>query len=187
MTSCEAPSDPDVSYQQVSEIDSSRLGKLVKEKDLPFVAAFKDIDFDGFQKLTTEISDYRREHLVYLEDFQKMMKRKDVFLLDARSKRAYDQIHIKGATHLNFSDFTEDKLAQIIPDKNAKILIYCNNNFNSTSTALGGKAPPLALNIPTYINLYGYGYKNVYELYTPERLNPKDCSLKFEGLIAKSL
>jgi hypothetical protein len=23
---------------------------------------------------------------------------------------------------------------------------------------------PLALNIPTFINLYGYGYKNIYEL-----------------------
>ena len=26
------------------------------------------------------------------------------------------------------------------------------------------KSAPLALNIPTFINLYGYGYRNIYEL-----------------------
>ena len=26
------------------------------------------------------------------------------------------------------------------------------------------KSAPLALNIPTFITLYGYGYKNLYEL-----------------------
>lgn len=28
----------------------------------------------------------------------------------------------------------------------------------------GNREITLALNIPTYLNLYGYGYKNVYEL-----------------------
>jgi hypothetical protein len=41
----------------------------------------------------------------------------------------------------------------------------------------------LALNIPTYINLYGYGYRNVYEL--NELINVSDPSIKFEGTIAK--
>ena len=26
------------------------------------------------------------------------------------------------------------------------------------------KSAPLALNVPTFINLYGYGYQNIYEL-----------------------
>ena len=52
----------------------------------------------------------------------------------------------------------------MIPDKNTRILIYCNNNFISKRRSLLDKSLPLALNIPTFINLYGYGYKNVYEL-----------------------
>jgi hypothetical protein len=39
----------------------------------------------------------------------------------------------------------------------------------------------LALNIPTYINLYGYGYRNVYEL--GELVNVNDKRISFEGSI----
>ena len=37
----------------------------------------------------------------------------------------------------------------------------------------------LALNIPTYINLYGYGYRNVYEL--NELVSVRDRRVEFEG------
>jgi len=37
----------------------------------------------------------------------------------------------------------------------------------------------LALNIPTYINLYGYGYRNIYEL--SELVNNNSQKLEFEG------
>ena len=37
----------------------------------------------------------------------------------------------------------------------------------------------LALNIPTYINLYGYGYRNVYEL--NELVGVRDPRVEFEG------
>ncbi len=39
----------------------------------------------------------------------------------------------------------------------------------------------MALNVPTYINLYGYGYRNVYEL--DELVNVKDRRITFEGSI----
>jgi hypothetical protein len=41
----------------------------------------------------------------------------------------------------------------------------------------------MALNVPTYINLYGYGYHNVYEL--DELVNVKDPRVKFEGTEVK--
>ena len=47
---------------------------------------------------------------------------------------------------------------------NREILIYCNNNFINNRRPVVTKALPLALNIQTFINLYGYGYKNVWEL-----------------------
>ena len=43
------------------------------------------------------------------------------------------------------------------------------------------KRVDLALNIPTFINLYGYGYRNVYEL--KDRLNEDDSRLNFEGTL----
>lgn len=41
----------------------------------------------------------------------------------------------------------------------------------------------LALNIPTYINLYGYGYRNIYEL--DELVNVNDSRISFEGTEVK--
>ena len=54
--------------------------------------------------------------------------------------------------------------ATIGPNRNRKILIYCNNNFSNNRAPVQMKARPLALNIQTFINLVGYGYANVWEL-----------------------
>ena len=128
-----------------------------------------DIDYSGFTKLTIEAEEHRKTHMASLEDFMKWAKEKDVIVLDTRSKKMYDMKHVKGAVHLNFSDFTAGKLAKVIPSKDTKILIYCNNNLDKDEMYFARKMTPLALNIPTFINLYGYGYKNVYEL---DRLVP---------------
>lgn len=134
------------------------------------------IDYDGFEKLTGEVAAYRTGRLISIEKFNQFSQEANTIILDTRSKAAYDDIHIAGAVHLNFSDFSAGKLAALIPDTNTRILIYCNNNIESDFTSLARKSRPLALNIPTFINLYGYGYKNVYELkdylsYTDSRLS----------------
>ncbi len=123
------------------------------------------IDFDGFGVLTSEVRDYRMNRLVTLNDFNHRLAKKDVLLLDARSAQAFAEGHIKGAVNLPLPDFTPSTLAAVIganPDR--EILIYCNNNFTDNRRPVETKARPLALNIQTFINLYGYGYKNVYEL-----------------------
>jgi hypothetical protein len=39
----------------------------------------------------------------------------------------------------------------------------------------------LALNVPTYVTLYGYGYRNVYEL--DELVKVSDPRVTFEGTV----
>ena len=116
-----------------------------------------------------------------------MSQKKGTIILDSRSAAAFKASHIKSAININFSDFTQEKLAKFIPDKNTRILIYCNNNFkvskgddtSSERLQIQPKSAPLALNIPTFINLYGYGYKNVYEL--SSTLEPKDPRANLVG------
>jgi hypothetical protein len=72
--------------------------------------------------------------------------------------------HIAGAINLSLTDFTAQSLAAAIPNPNTRILIYCNNNFDNNVAPVIMKSVQLALNIQTFINLYGYGYRNVYEL-----------------------
>ena len=148
------------------------------------------VDYDAFEKLVAEVKPHRAERIVSVERFVALSKEKDVIILDTRSKEMYDAKHIKGAFHLNFSDFTQKNLERLIPSKDTKILIYCNNNFDDDETYFPTKMyiPPtptpeeqltLALNIPTYINLYGYGYKNVFEL--SELISIFDKRILLEG------
>ena len=134
------------------------------------------VDYFSFEKLVKEVKKHRKKRLLSYDEFKKASQEENTIILDTRSKEMYDKKHIKGAIHLNFSDFAQLNLARIIPNMDTKILIYCNNNFKDDQIHFVLKSVPpksllkgqtgysLALNIPTYINLYGYGYKNVYEL-----------------------
>ncbi len=123
-----------------------------------------NVDYQGFQALTGEVSEYRRSRLLAWDEFAKMAQQPGVLLLDARSAEAFAAGHIKGAVNLPFTDFTPESLAAVVGKSDRPILIYCNNNFVNDRAPVMMKARPLALNIQTFINLVGYGYRNVYEL-----------------------
>jgi hypothetical protein len=122
------------------------------------------IDYAGFRNLTGEVASYRADRLVTLAQFQRMARERDTLILDARSADAYAEGHIAGAVNLPFTDFTAESLREAIGDSDRRILIYCNNNFENNQRPVMLKSIQLALNIQTFINLYGYGYRNVYEL-----------------------
>jgi phage shock protein E len=122
------------------------------------------VDYNGFRELTNNVDAYRAQRMISLADFQRMAREPNTIVLDARSADAYARGHIGGAINLPFTDFTGESLAATLRDPNVRILIYCNNNFSNDAAPVMLKAAPLALNIQTFINLYGYGYRNVYEL-----------------------
>nr|WP_321229597.1 rhodanese-like domain-containing protein [uncultured Psychroserpens sp.] len=150
------------------------------------------VSYSDFEGLVKVVKEHRENRLISFDEFSEKSKEPNVIILDTRSKDMYDKKHVKGALHLNFSDFSVSNLAKIIPDTNTTILIYCNNNFDGDEVHFMSKTlviPPseeekkktlsLALNIPTYINLYGYGYKNVYEL--DELISFFDQRIVYEG------
>ncbi|MBA2612044.1 MAG: rhodanese-like domain-containing protein [Bacteroidetes bacterium] len=158
------------------------------------------VSYTDFKGLVKDIEQHRQERLINLDAFLTMSKEKNVVVLDSRSDFRYNRKHLKGAIHLSFTDFTQENLWKLIPDANTKILIYCNNNFDGDQIDFASKmAMPkvpeetqilsnrkpimLALNIPTYINLFGYGYKNVYEL--DELVNINDKRITFVGTEVK--
>ncbi|MFL6467788.1 MAG: rhodanese-like domain-containing protein [Pyrinomonadaceae bacterium] len=122
------------------------------------------IDMKGYLKIANEAAEYRESRRLTEDEFIKAGKEPGVIVLDARSKQKYDELHIKGAINLSFPDITVESLATMFPDKNVRILIYCNNNFKNAEDAFPRKIAEASLNISTYISLYTYGYRNVYEL-----------------------
>ncbi len=160
------------------------------------------VSFDDFKGLVAEVEAHRANRLIDLDTFLRMSRQPGTVILDTRSTFRFERIHLKGARHLSFPDFTQDNLGGVIPSFDTIVLIYCNNNFEGNQTDFASKvaiplartgvspaeqiaaqAKPLmmALNIPTYVNLYGYGYRNVYELH--ELVDVNDPRISFEGTI----
>ena len=122
------------------------------------------IDYRGFQRLAAEVQPWRQARLIDWAAFSAMAARPETLILDARSESAFAAGHIRGAVNLPLTDFTAQSLARTIGRADRPILIYCNNNFRNNRAPVMLKSVQLALNIQTFINLYGYGYRNVREL-----------------------
>src|ERR1700741_3105597 len=63
------------------------------------------VNYDAYEKLVAEVKEHRKTRLVDLQTFRKMSKEKKTIILDTRSDEMYARKHVKGAIHLNFSDF----------------------------------------------------------------------------------
>lgn len=142
---------------------------LLVAATLPAAGAFAEpdnpnIDMPGFLQTANEAAAHRQTHRVSEEEFLRLSRESGTIILDARSREKYDLLHVEGAVNLSFPDIDIDSLKKTLPDKSARILIYCNNNFAGNPAAFASKAPAASLNLSTYVALYNYGYRNVYEL-----------------------
>ena len=137
------------------------------------------IDMQGFLTVSREAADARESRRISEADFIRMSREPGTIVLDARSREKFDELHIKGATHLSFPDIAVDSLHATIPDKATRILIYCNNNFRGAEKSFPTKLPVASLNLSTYVALYSYGYRNLYEL--APLLDIKTSKLQFES------
>src|SRR5262249_43227449 len=137
------------------------------------------IDADAFARDSAQAHALREGRRVSEAEFIRMSREPGTVVLDARSERLYRLRHVKGAVNLSFPEFTAQTLAHVIPGRDTRVLIYCNNNFRGLPASMPTKAVGAALNLSTFVSLYTYGYRNVYEL-GPD-VDPKETKLAFEG------
>jgi phage shock protein E len=122
------------------------------------------IDFEGFAASVADVQKVREQRRVTEEEFERMAREPGTIVLDARSERLYRLRHLRGAVNLSFPEFTAETLAKVIPTRQTRILVYCNNNFEGAAESMPVKAISSALNLSTFVSLHSYGYRNVYEL-----------------------
>ena len=122
------------------------------------------IDMDGYLRISREAAQHRETRRVSEEEFIRMSRQPGTVVLDARSREKFAELHVKGAINLPFPDIAIESLEATLPDRNTRILIYCNNNFANAEGPFPAKIARASLNLSTYIALYSYGYRNVYEL-----------------------
>ncbi len=137
------------------------------------------IDMDGYLHVAREAAAFRESRRVSEDEFLRLAGLPGTVVLDARSRQKYDELHVKGAVHLDFSDIAVTSLERLLPDKRTRILIYCNNNFRNAEGPFPSKLPTASLNLSTFIALYNYGYRNVWEL--GPLVDLEDSKLDFEG------
>lgn len=141
------------------------------------------IDMQGYLRAASEAAEHRESRRLTEEEFIRMSREPGTVILDARSAEKYRELHVKRAINLSFPDITVESLKTTFPDKHTRILIYCNNNFVGAEKPFPTKAPSASLNISTYISLYSYGYRNVYEL--GPLLDIKKSKLEFVSASAR--
>src|SRR5258708_29018258 len=136
------------------------------------------IDIDAYVRVASEAAMHRAARRVSEEEFMRMAREPGTVVLDARSAQKYRELHVKGALNLSFPDIAIDSLQRTIPDRNTRVLIYCNNNFANAEGPFPSNLPSASLNLSTYIALYNYGYRNLYEL--GPLIDLKSSRLEFE-------
>jgi hypothetical protein len=119
---------------------------------------------NAYLRVADEAAAFRAARRVTEDEFLAMSHEPGTIVLDARSREKYDELHIRGAVNLSFPDFTAGTLRAVIGDRTTRVLIYCNNNFSHAEGPFARKMMSASLNLSTFIALYTYGYRNLFEL-----------------------
>lgn len=90
---------------------------------------------DGYQQISQE-------------EAKEMMDTQDVIILDVREQDEFDSGHIPGAILLPVGTIDEETAAEVIPEKDSTVLVYCRSG-NRSKTASS--------------TLAELGYTNIYE------------------------
>lgn len=89
------------------------------------------------------------------EEAKEMMDTQEVIVLDVREQDEYDSGHIPGAVLLPVGSIDEDTAAEVIPEKDSTVLVYCRSGNRS-------KTASSALAELGYTNIYEFGGINTW-------------------------
>ena len=97
---------------------------------------------DGYQQISQE-------------EAKEMMDTQDVIILDVREQDEYDSGHIPGAVLLPVDTIDEETAAEVIPEKDSTVMVYCRSGNRS-------KTASSALAELGYTNIYEFGGINTW-------------------------
>ena len=97
---------------------------------------------DGYQQITQE-------------EAKEMMDTQEVIILDVREQDEYNSGHIPGAVPLPVGTIDETTAAEVIPEKDSTVLVYCRSG-NRSKTASSSLAEL------GYTNIYEFGGINTW-------------------------
>lgn len=109
----------------------------------------------GCGKTTSNASSEDGYQQISQEEAKEMMDTQDVIILDVREQDEYDSGHIPGAVLLPVGTIDEETAAEVIPEKDSTVLVYCRSGNRS-------KTASSALAELGYTNIYEFGGINTW-------------------------
>ena len=106
----------------------------------------------GTSSNSSSENDYQQ---ISQEEAKEMMDTQDVIILDVREQDEYDSGHIPGAVLLPVGTIDEETAAEVIPEKDSTVLVYCRSGNRS-------KTASSALAELGYTNIYEFGGINTW-------------------------
>ncbi len=101
----------------------------------------------------------RSHHQIAPEEAKEMTDTQEVLLLDVREQDEYDSVHIPRAVLLPVGTINEDTAAEVIPEKDSTVLVYCRSGNRSKTAAA-------ALALLGYTKIYEFGGINTWRYET---------------------
>ena len=94
-------------------------------------------------------------HQISQEEAKEMMDTQEVIILDVREQDEYNSGHIPGAVLLPVGTIDEDTAAEVIPEKDSTVLVYCRSGNRS-------KTASSTLSDLGYTDIYEFGGINTW-------------------------
>ena len=98
-------------------------------------------------------------HQITQEEAKEMMDTQEVIILDVREQDEYDSVHIPRAVLLPVGTINENTAAEVIPEKDSTVLVYCRSGNRSKTAAA-------ALASLGYTKIYEFGGINTWRYET---------------------
>ena len=127
-------------------------------KKLIFFIFLISINTFSQRKIKDILKEYNTESIPYISVENLKSISNNVILLDARERKEFTTSHIKNALFVGYDKFNLKKTVKQLPDKNAKIVVYCSLGVRSEDIAEKLKEAGYT----NVLNLYGgiFEWKN---------------------------
>ena len=120
-------------------------------KNITYILAFLITTFSFSQETMSDLlKKHNTRSVPYISVQELAMPKTEAIILDAREPKEYDTSHIKDAICVGYDFFELDSITKKVPNKDAKIVVYCSLGIRSEDIAE---------------KLKKVGYTNVFNLY----------------------
>ncbi|MFV9550027.1 rhodanese-like domain-containing protein [Algibacter sp. PT7-4] len=117
-----------------------------------FLFIFVGLSFLGYsqKKLSKLLEQHNNKSIPYITVKTLQNEKNNVILLDSREAKEFNTSHLKNAIHVGYNSFNIKSVQSQLPNKKAKIVVYCSLGIRSEDIAE---------------KLKKAGYTNIYNLY----------------------